>query len=408
MIASINAEWAMADTITFEREALYAEVWTDPVSTVSKRYRLSDNGLRKICKKLGVPLPPIGYWAKLRSGQKVRKLTLPVHSGPTTCVAWPEANTHRFSEPDETKDYRQLIDEEEALPENRVQPTADSEWRHKLVRALAKKLDAVDKQIAEEAKPRKQNRGEPHWDHVTWMITKPGGLIDVGGEFLSLIVSPAIRQRALSIADGFLIAVEQRGFKVRIEEGKTLITCEDVAVHFRMSEMAKNTREGYAHDTWDALGRLRIILRSATYASAAPSEIKARDESDKRLEDQLNDVLARLRRAVVGYEGRDIRRKEAAIDAKIESRRQEHRRWHDEMATIAARREREALDAAIAESERWAIVDRGHRYLVHIESQARERHLSVDSSTAVGQWLERTRAALDMMDPTDARLSLTK
>lgn len=51
----------MADTITFEREALYAEVWTDPVSTVSKRYRLSDNGLRKICKKLGVPLPPIGY-----------------------------------------------------------------------------------------------------------------------------------------------------------------------------------------------------------------------------------------------------------------------------------------------------------------------------------------------------------
>lgn len=56
-----------------EREALYNEVWTDPVTTVAKRYNMSDNGLRKHCKRLWIPLPPNGYWAKLKAGQKVTK-----------------------------------------------------------------------------------------------------------------------------------------------------------------------------------------------------------------------------------------------------------------------------------------------------------------------------------------------
>ena len=60
-----------------ERERLYNEVWTDPVTTVAKRYNMSDNGLRKHCKRLWIPLPPSGYWAKVRAGQKVSKPDLP-------------------------------------------------------------------------------------------------------------------------------------------------------------------------------------------------------------------------------------------------------------------------------------------------------------------------------------------
>ena len=47
------------------REALYAEVWTTPVTVVAPRYGLSDVGLVKICKRLGVPVPARVYWAKL-------------------------------------------------------------------------------------------------------------------------------------------------------------------------------------------------------------------------------------------------------------------------------------------------------------------------------------------------------
>jgi len=226
----------------------------------------------------------------------------------------------------------------------------------------------------------------------------------VGGEFLALVVTPATRQRALSIADGFLTAVEQRGFKVKLEEGKTLISCKDIAVHFRMSEMAKKAREGYSSDTWDALGRLRIILRSATYASAAPSEIKARDEDDKRLEDQLNELLARLRRSIVGYEEREIRRKNAALAAEIAARRQEAHRWHDDIATAAARREKEILDAALAEAQQWEVAERIRRYIDHVEQRGRARGMSTENGSALGEWLVSLRRATEYYDPVDGRL----
>ena len=64
-----------------EREALYNEVWSEPMTTVSKRYGMSDNGLRKHCKKLGIPLPSSGYWARVKAGQKVPKTDLPKVTG---------------------------------------------------------------------------------------------------------------------------------------------------------------------------------------------------------------------------------------------------------------------------------------------------------------------------------------
>src|SRR5581483_6515233 len=71
-------------TTTFERAALYQAVWKEPVRTVAKQYGLSDVGLRKICRKLGVPVPPLGYWAKVAARQYPRIIPLPPnHKGQT-------------------------------------------------------------------------------------------------------------------------------------------------------------------------------------------------------------------------------------------------------------------------------------------------------------------------------------
>ena len=58
------------------REALYEEVWRDPMTIVAPRYGLSDVGLMKICKKLRIPVPGRGYWAKVKAGRPTRKLPL--------------------------------------------------------------------------------------------------------------------------------------------------------------------------------------------------------------------------------------------------------------------------------------------------------------------------------------------
>ena len=70
-------------------EALYKEVWTDPVTAVAPRYGLSDVGLVKICKKLRIPVPERGYWAKVKAGRPTRKVPLPVLAEGTQMPAGP-------------------------------------------------------------------------------------------------------------------------------------------------------------------------------------------------------------------------------------------------------------------------------------------------------------------------------
>jgi hypothetical protein len=69
---------------TFERQALYEEIWAEPMTTVAQRYALSDVGLKKICVKLDIPVPPRGYWARLKAGQLPEKPPLPKSDGPST------------------------------------------------------------------------------------------------------------------------------------------------------------------------------------------------------------------------------------------------------------------------------------------------------------------------------------
>ena len=61
----------------YNRTQLYKEVWERPIKDVAKKYHVSDKTIRKVCKSLGIPTPPIGYWSKVRSGTKVKRPPLP-------------------------------------------------------------------------------------------------------------------------------------------------------------------------------------------------------------------------------------------------------------------------------------------------------------------------------------------
>lgn len=51
------------------REELYQEVWSQPMNRLGPNYGLSGNGLAKICKRLDIPYPPRGHWAKKAAGK---------------------------------------------------------------------------------------------------------------------------------------------------------------------------------------------------------------------------------------------------------------------------------------------------------------------------------------------------
>lgn len=59
------------------RSELFERVWSVPVGTLAKEWGLSGRGLAKACRRLRIPVPPRGHWAKLAAGQRVRRPKLP-------------------------------------------------------------------------------------------------------------------------------------------------------------------------------------------------------------------------------------------------------------------------------------------------------------------------------------------
>jgi hypothetical protein len=62
------------------REELYALVWKTPMSRLGAEFGITGTGLAKICDRLEVPYPPLGYWAKKEAGKPVATSKLPACS----------------------------------------------------------------------------------------------------------------------------------------------------------------------------------------------------------------------------------------------------------------------------------------------------------------------------------------
>jgi hypothetical protein len=55
------------------RKDLYERVWATPVAKLAAEWGISGPGLKKACKRLGVPVPPRGYWARREAGHRPRR-----------------------------------------------------------------------------------------------------------------------------------------------------------------------------------------------------------------------------------------------------------------------------------------------------------------------------------------------
>lgn len=59
------------------RDTLYSEVWTTPMASLAPKYGVSAVFLSRVCARLNIPCPPRGYWARKRSGQRLKIPPLP-------------------------------------------------------------------------------------------------------------------------------------------------------------------------------------------------------------------------------------------------------------------------------------------------------------------------------------------
>src|SRR5689334_22634026 len=74
---------AHSQGIEVYRQALYEQVWSTPMTQLAEKYRISDVGFAKICKRLNVPYPGRGYWRKRETGKAIKQLPLQPNSEPS-------------------------------------------------------------------------------------------------------------------------------------------------------------------------------------------------------------------------------------------------------------------------------------------------------------------------------------
>lgn len=63
-------------TTKLTRKELYELIWSTTISQILKKYALSNDGFKKICKKYEIPLPQNGYWLKLKHNKPFKKEVL--------------------------------------------------------------------------------------------------------------------------------------------------------------------------------------------------------------------------------------------------------------------------------------------------------------------------------------------
>jgi hypothetical protein len=126
---------------TFKREMLYREIWEEPVTKVAKRYGLSDVGLRKICKRLSIPLPPAGHWAKKAVGKAMPTPKLLPYDGPAEYTSSRDISSSTVANEAEDPEVSAL-EIFEAQEENRITVSDALHGCHPLVSATRKALQA--------------------------------------------------------------------------------------------------------------------------------------------------------------------------------------------------------------------------------------------------------------------------
>jgi hypothetical protein len=363
------------------REALYEEVWSAPATIVSPRYGLSDAGLLKVCKRLQIPVPGRGYWARVQAGRSVRKPPLPALAsgrrlGPTPLSPDEVALRARVQEAVlQTRESQPQI----SVPSDLVEP-------HALVRAAASRL--------------KQREG---WDH-------PAGVRSAPKEVLNLQVTMNSLDRALRLMDTLLKALEPSGFTARVDEekGATLLVGEGTTLSISIIEQVRRTvhtptrAEQQARDRyynfssprvrgkypeipqfdWTATGRL--TLEVGTWPSRKWNDTE-HGHIDARMR-EIIPVIVGLAVAKRATEAEQERRQQAYEEAlaRYEAHMQAR---HDEQFQ---------LRELVRDAARLQRATRVREFIAAVEDRARQ---DGEYTAEKQQWVTWARAKADWLDP---------
>lgn len=286
-------------TAIFTRRELYNLVWSKPITTITKDYAYSDNGLRKICKKHNIPTPKLGHWAKLKHGKKSPKEPLPKS---------------------ENIDIELILRKDEKnifVHSNSELARIKNELQHAGINFTVPDRLSAPHPLVKKAKKILKNR------KIGW-FGKGRDIIYSKGECLATEVTKPNIPRALRVWNTLIKIILQRGHKIsKNKNSEFLIDEEEFTI--RVREILKRVKvEDPSWERYEMVGS-DIMSIKIGYGYEAK---EWRDQKDKKLEDQILNIIAKLEH--LAYKKR-IKRIE---------RQERWRKIEEEEAIVKAREEK--------------------------------------------------------------------
>lgn len=252
------------EQVTFTRNEFYKLIWTTPLSRLSQTYAISDNGLRKMCRKYNIPIPANGYWQKLKFNKPVKPEKLPTFAMDKDAIELPlrgRENQFNLDVSPETLLVRQINGDTKApltVPDELKKP-------HFLVKET--------KRHWTEAKKHKKDYG----------FTNPFSC-------LSIYVEKDTQPRALKFFNALIKLLEYRGHKVIIRKSATYAVIGTVELDLTLRESSNRIfNDDGPWRTSELVPNGRLHLKTGRH-----SWDKQWLENKNGLETMLAQIVARL------------------------------------------------------------------------------------------------------------------
>jgi len=373
--------------VRFSRNELYDQVWQTPMCRLALDYGLSDVGLSKICRKLKIPTPPRGYWARLQSGYKVERAPLPeLDSEASTSYSLRRpSGSRRNYEKQCIKDYGITLSRKIRAPKKLSSP-------HPLILTTHKAL-----------KNKKPN--------------EYGLLRAFDKRAFNIRVSPAMLNRALRIIDGLLRGLEANGYPIKVDldrKPSIYAEIEEEQIDFSIKEKTrrvahvvteKEFREQEKHSwmrplRWDYIPTGKLSLHNDVWGATGCRK-KWSDTSSKSLEDMLNDFVIGAIRAARVLKQEQLKRENERKRWEEECRMREEERQRIEV-------ERQRLRELENQAQFWARSEQLRAYIRAVETAASKQPLLNELQEELAKWVLWASAYADRLDPLQGGLPIEK
>jgi len=361
-----------------KRETLYEEIWAEPMTVVALRYNMSDVGLAKNCKKMNIPKPGLGYWAKVQAGKKVTQIPLPPQ---TPNIPASIFVTVLSEEQQEMKLSLTKMSAIEKFLVDKIEPELTLTVPHRLVK------DAFDVLSKKSVK------------------TDDRGTLQASKKILAISVTQSSLDRALLIMDVLVKAMIKYGISIHVGENTTL-TVEGETIDLSLNERIKRSHHEETPEDVAAkerhsksIGHGRYLpypyIPRFDYHPTGVLSIKLgnhrtiNDTNNARIEGRLAEVISNLFHLAADIKAKRIERE----------RREELAKQMEERRQLLIQRieiEKNAFEKLEKDANSW---NRSQRICAYINAVEQNASVTGGMTDELRSWVEWARAKADWLNP---------